>query len=428
MQTNSEIKIPIASIGISHKTAGVEIRDRVALNAEEQKFTAGEIMRLFNVDGCLIISTCNRTEVYVSGEKSEDRMPEICIWLNEYKKCSYFTDAKITYRLNGSKAVRHFFEVVSGLDSQIIGEPQITGQVKDSYNLAHDSSMTDTILNKLFNFGLQAEKKVRSETFLSDGAVSVSFAGVELARKIFNNLNDKTVLLIGAGETAELAAIHFLEKGVKELYIANRTYENAKKLASKLGGRAFGLQELPAALTEADIVISATSSNNHVVTRDIMLPVFKERYDKPMFLIDLAIPRDIDPAVDKIEGVYLYNLDNLQEIVQMNLDKRKQEIPKASKIIDEYVHDFQKWISSHSVSFIIKRLKAHFDRLRIKELDRLRKRLPVNGFEEIDYLTQSIMNKLMHQHIKALKKIVNNPELYQQQVEFILDLYELEDE
>ncbi len=421
-------QIPIALIGISHKTASVEIREHVALSEDEQKTVVKEIPVKFNLDGCLVVSTCNRTEIYISGENSAEQLPGICRWLDSIKKCRYYSDTNVTYRMKGQDTVKHFFKVISGLDSQIVGEPQITGQVKDSYNIAHDFRTTDTIINKMFNFGLQAEKKVRSNTFLSDGAVSVSFAGVELARKIFNNLADKSVLLIGAGETAELAAVHFREKGVKDIFIANRTYEKAENLAQRLGGRAFKLSELDVVLRQADIVISATSSEDYVVTKNMMIPIRRERYGRPVFLIDLAIPRDIDPAADMIDDVYLYNLDDLNEIVQMNLEKRKQEIPKAMKIVDELFEDFHKWFSSHSVSSIIRRLTKHFDQLRMKELHRLRNRLPENGFEEIEYLTKSIMNKLMHQHIKSLKKSVSDPDSYQQHVEFIVNLYELDDE
>ncbi len=421
-------QIPIGLIGISHKTATVEIREQVALNEEEQKIAIKEMISNFDIDGCLIVSTCNRTEIYISGEDYTAQLPKIRSWLDTYKKCQHFTDDQITYQIVGSETVQHFFKVISGLDSQIVGEPQITGQVKDSYNLAHEMQATGTVINKLFNFGLQAEKKVRSDTFLSDGAVSVSFAGVELARKIFNNLKDKEILLIGAGETAELAAVHFLEKGVKNIHIANRTYSRAEELANKFGGRAFKLSELQIALMQVDIVISATSSKEYVVTKEMMTTICRERHHEPVFIIDLAIPRDIDPEIDNLDGIYLYNLDDLHEIVQMNLEKRKQEIPKSLKIIDEYIMEFQRWMSSHSMASIITRLRNHFDSLRIKELERLKKRLPEEGFNEIEYLTQSIINKLMHQHIKSLKKNVSNPDLYQQHVDFIINLYELEDE
>ncbi|MCK5371647.1 MAG: glutamyl-tRNA reductase, partial [Cyclobacteriaceae bacterium] len=207
-------QIPLGLIGISHKTAPVEVREKVALSDEEQKIAVRYIMDNFRTDGCMVLSTCNRTEIYVSNNNIESTIEHIKSWLNDFKKCTEYTDDSITYGLQDVNVVEHFFKVLSGLESQIIGEQQITGQVKDSYDLTHNLNGTDALINKLFNFAMQAKKKVHNETFLSDGTVSISFAGVELARKIFSDLTNKNVLLVGAGKTAELAAYHFRENGV----------------------------------------------------------------------------------------------------------------------------------------------------------------------------------------------------------------------
>jgi glutamyl-tRNA reductase len=418
--------IPIGYFGISHKTASVEIRDRVALSLEEQRFALGKWQKLFEIDGALIISTCNRTEVYISGEAYSIEIPKIRQWLDTFKNCHFFSDQQITTSQNSFEAVDHFFKVISGLDSQVLGETQITAQIKEAYNLAHDAGITDTQVNKMYDYGMSAQKMVRTNTFLSEGAVSVGFAGVELARRIFTSFEGKTVLLIGAGETAKIAAVHFKDKGISNIRIVNRTEKHAEELVEKLKGQAFPLTNLKEALDNVDIVISATSSKEYILTKEILNPVCKKRNYEPLFIIDLALPRDIDPEVEKIDGVYLYNLDNLNEIVQTNLDKRKSEIPKAQSLINETLQDFKKWIVAHSMATVINRIKNHFDAIRIKELDRLRKRLPNNGIEEIDYLTQSIMNKIMHQHIKILKKSSGDPDKYQQQVELILNLYEVD--
>jgi glutamyl-tRNA reductase len=420
--------IPLGYFGISHKTASVEIRDQVALSPDEQRFALAEWIKTFEIDGALILSTCNRTEVYISGEDYALALPKIRQWLNDYKNCSYFTDNHITQNKNGYAAVNHFFNVISGMDSQILGEPQITSQIKEAYNLAHDIRATDTQINKMYDHGMHAQKMVRTNTFLSEGAVSISFAGVELARKIFNTFEDKTVLLIGAGETAELAAIHFQDKGISNIRIANRTESKAKDLADKFNGKAYPLSKLNEALDDVDIVISATSSKKFVLSTDILNPVCKKRNYEPIFIIDLAIPRDIDPEVENIDGVFLYNLDNLNEIVEANLEKRKKEIPKAQEIINESIAEFKKWMVTHSMAAVIGRIKKHFDSIRLKELDRLRKRLPDNGIEEIDYLTQSIINKVVHQHIKMLKKSSSDPDKYEEQVELFFKLYEVDGE
>ena len=422
-------QIPLGLIGISHKTAPVEVREKVALSDEEQKIAVRYIMDNFRADGCMVLSTCNRTEIYVSNNNIESTIEHIKSWLNDFKKCAEYTDDSITYGLQDANVVEHFFKVLSGLDSQIIGEQQITGQVKDSYDLTHNLNGTDSLINKLFNFAMQAKKKVHNETFLSDGTVSISFAGVELARKIFSDLTNKNVLLVGAGKTAELAAYHFRENGVKNINVVNRTFERAQELAEKFDGKAYKLEDLPVVLMETDIVISATSSKDYVVTADLIRPISKKRHHRPIFLIDLAIPRDIDPAIDHIDGVFLYNLDDLQEIVKANLEKRKKEIPKSLKIINEYVHEFKKWVSMNSMSSLVGRLKRKLDTLRLNEIDRLKAKLPQNGYKaEIDHLTESIINKVVRQHVKSLKKVAHDPELYKQQVEMILNIYELDKE
>ena len=420
-------QIPLGLIGISHKTAPVEVREKVALSEEEQKFAVKHLVDHFQVSGCMILSTCNRTEIYLSDDKIEATIEKIRIWLNEFKQCAEFTDQQISYVLRDVDVVDHFFKVLSGLESQIIGEQQITGQVKDSYDLTHSLHGTDALINKLFNFAMQAKKKVHNDTFLSDGTVSISFAGVELARKIFSDLTNKTVLLVGAGKTAELAAYHFQENGVKNINVVNRTFERAEELAEKFGGKAYRQEEISTALMESDIVISATSSKECVVTADMIHPISKKRHHRPIFLIDLAIPRDIDPDIVNINAVFLFNLDDLHEIVKANLEKRKKEIPKSLKIVNEFVHEFQKWVSMNSMSSVVGRLKNKLDILRLNEMDRLKSKLPQNGYKEgIDHLTESIINKVVRQHVKSLKKVAHDPELYKQQIEMILSIYELD--
>ncbi|NJN25889.1 MAG: glutamyl-tRNA reductase [Cyclobacteriaceae bacterium] len=422
-------QIPLGLIGISHRTAPVEIREQVALSVDEQKMAIRHIVEDHHSNGCLILSTCNRTEIYLSDDRLDKTTEKLRLWLNELKQCHAYTDMDITYELRDREVVEHFFKVLAGLDSLIIGEQQITGQVKESYDLTHDLNGTDALINKLFNFAMQAKKKVHNETFLSDGTVSVSFAGVELARKIFSDLSSKNVLMIGAGKTAELAAFHFQENGVKNINVANRTFERAKDLADKFDGKAYRLDELPLALAESDIVISATSSEAYVVTADMIYPISKKRNHRPIFLIDLAIPRDIDPEINTIDAMFLYNLDDLQEIVKANMEKRKKEIPKSMKIIHEYVDEFQKWVSMNSMTSIVGRLKNKLDTLRLNEMDRLKAKLPQNGYvAEIDHLTESIINKVVRQHVKSLKKVAHDPELYKQQIAMILSIYEIEDE
>lgn len=420
--------IPIGLFGISHKKAPVAVREQVALSDTEQQQVLEQLVDKFPIDGCLIISTCNRSEIYVSGEGYEEYIKDMRKWLDDFKGTTHYADDTVAFEYYGIDAVGHFYEVFSGLDSQIIGEPQIISQVKSGYKLAHELKVSGTALNKLFNYGLQTEKKVRSETYLAEGAVSVSYAGVELARKVFNTLEGKKALLIGAGETAELAATHFAEKGISEIHIANRTYEKAVLLAAKFDGTAHALADLEAVLAQVDIVISATSSTEYVLTADMMKKVCRQRHYEPVFLIDLAIPRDFDPAINKIDGAFMYNLDDLNEIIAHNLEKRRQEIPKAMKIVEKYQDEFRNWVATHAMASAIGRLRAYFDTIRTGELQRLHNRLPQANIQDIEYLTQSIINKVMHQHIVTLKKNAGNAEAYQKHLEFVYNLYGIEDE
>jgi len=418
--------IPIYLIGISHKTAPVEVREAAALDSGEQEQVIRTLIPEFGLDGCMIISTCNRTEIYVSGSLDEEGQKNIRRRLNQLKNTALFENDEHIFLYSGERAVGHFFQVISGLDSQIIGEPQITGQVKDGYQLAHELKSTGALLNKLLEFGLQTEKRIRNETFLSDGAVSVSFAGVELARKIFTDLTGKQVLLIGAGETAELAALHFLDKGVNKIHIANRTLPKAAALAEKFRGTAHALDELPRVLQTSDIVISATSSSDYLVTREMMKKIGRERRSQPIILIDLAIPRDIEPSVQKIENVYLYNLDALQEIVRLNLKKREKEIPAALEIVDDMVSEYESWCKVHSLGSFIEQLTRYFNTLRQNELARLNSRLPEEGREEVEYLTQSLLNKILHQHISFLKKSALTSGDHTREMEMIRKIYGIE--
>ncbi|MDZ7607570.1 MAG: glutamyl-tRNA reductase [Cyclobacteriaceae bacterium] len=422
-------QIPLGLLGISHKTAPVEVREKVALSDTEQREALGHIINTLSADGCMMLSTCNRTEIYVSADDHEEIIEKLKGWLVSLKQTDLYSDSDLFYNLNGQSAAEHFFKVITGIDSQIIGEQQIAGQVKDSYDIAHQLQGTDAIINKLFNFAMQVKKKVHNETFLTDGTVSISFAGVELARKIFSDLDKKSILVVGAGKTAELAAFHFQENGVKNIRVVNRTYQRAQELAEKLSGTASPMEDLPNVLAEADIVISATSSENFVISNDIMKRVAHQRRHQPIFLIDLAIPRDIDPAINEIGGIFLYNLDDLEEIVKQNLEKRKKEIPKSMKIIEDFVDEFNKWYSLNSMNSIVGKLKKRLDTIRLNEIERLKSKLPQNGYrQEIDVLTESIINKVVRQHVKSLKNSIHDPEKYQKQVELILSIYEIDND
>jgi glutamyl-tRNA reductase len=423
---NMDLHLPISVIGVTHKTATVEIRESVALEHSEQYAVIKGLLQNFRIDGCFVVPTCNRTEIYLSGDHTNNTLLKIKKWLDEFKNCSHFSDESVTFTLKHEDAVSHFFQVISGLDSQIIGEPQITGQVKDGFYCAEKANTTDSILNKIFNYGMQAQKKVRNDTFLGAGAVSVSFAAVELSEKIFNKLEGRDVLLIGAGDTAELAATHFRGKGVQNIHILNRTRKNAEILAEKFEGKAFGFDEFESAFDGIDIVISATSSQKFILENDFVKTITKKRHNKPLLLIDLAIPRDIDPKTAENDGVFLYNLDDLKDIVEKNTMKRMNEIPKAQKIVSSYVDEYIEWLKSHTLSATISDLKIAIQTIVKNEHKKTLQQSNGQNDSTLEMLGNNIVNKLMRQHMKWLKKSEKNPDKKELQMDILRELYELD--
>jgi glutamyl-tRNA reductase len=286
---------------------------------------------------------------------------------------------------------------------------------------------TELFINKMYNFGMQVEKQIRSKTYLTDGAVSISFAAVELAGKIFRRLQNTTVLLIGAGETAELAALHFVKREVSRIIVINRTFEKARHLAAKFRGESIKWEKLVEALYKADIVITATSSDDFIVDKQVLEEVAKQRDYKPIFLIDLAIPRNIDPQVSNIDGVFLYNLDALQDIVQKNIENRKAEIPKAEKIVEEHVLKYIKWYKTLPMVKAITQLSKYFEEIREQEFERLKNRFPENTLADVEYLSKSLMKKLLHHHIMTLRKTNGDPLRLKQHIDLFGEIYHLYD-
>ena len=419
--------IPITVVGINHHTAGVDIREKAVFNNNQQSKIMHRLSKLYQARGIFVLSTCNRIEIYICGRKAIKFIEDICNWLDVFKNVNIFSNPELTYIFRGREAVHHFFRVISSLDSQIIGEAQITAQVKDAYDKAHQRGHTDIFINKMYNFGMQVEKQVRSKTYLTDGAVSISFAAVELARKIFGDLSNTTVLLIGAGETAELAALHFVTRKVSKIIIANRTLKKAKQLAADFQGEAIQLRHLLPAIEQADIVITATSSAHFVVDKKELEIVAKKRDYKPIFLIDLAVPRDIDPDVTDIDGVFLYNLDALEEIVKKNIEQRQAEIPKAEKIVKDHVLNYIKWYKTLPMVKTITQLSKYFEEIREQEFERLKNRFPESSLSDAEYLSKSLMKKLLHHHIMTLRRSNGDPLRLKQHIELVGEIYHLND-
>lgn len=412
-------------IGLNHKTSPVEIREKLAFSSKD---AIKEALRyLINIDGIsevLIFSTCNRVEIYTcsntlckEGDKSKEQnyIEEfIKDFLSEFHKIERKDFEQYLYIYRNKGAVEHVFKVASSLDSMIIGEPQITGQVKDSYEIALSEGTTSLILNHLMKRALFTAKRVRNETKISENPVSVSYAAVSLIRKVFDNLSKKTILLVGAGDMAELALRHLIGSGVKNVYITNRTYQRAEELAKEFNGTAIPFENLKEQLIKTDIVICSTAANNYVITKQMVKDIMPSRKHRPLFFIDISVPRNIDPACDEIDSVYLYNIDDLQDVVDSNLFERKKEAEKALKIINEETEKFFQWLDSLQSIPLIVSIRNKAEQIRLEELEKFKskfKDLPPELLNSIEYLTHSIINKIMHSPTVALKDNCESKEI-----------------
>ena len=397
----------IVVVGLSHKTAAVEIREKIAFSPTQMEKPLDMLVALDGITEGIIVSTCNRVEVYVTTRDIAGGIARVKRFLADYHDFPLDTLDHHLYSLHGEDAIRHVFRVASSLDSMVVGEPQILGQIKTSYGYAAEYRSSGIILNRFLHKAFSVAKRVRTETKIASSAVSVAFAAVELARKIFSDLGDKTVMLIGAGEMCELAAKHFLNNGVRGLMVTNRTFERAEKLAEEFDGKAVRFDELFEQLHKADIILSSTGAPHTIIGARDLDEVMRRRRQKPMFFIDIAIPRDIDPAVNDVENVYLYTVDDLQEVVSANLQQRNEEAKKAEEIVNQEIGQFFKWLSSLEVTPTIVALRSKFDEVRRAELEKTLanwKDIPPDGQKKLEALTNAIMNKLLHPPTALLKK------------------------
>src|SRR4051812_10221900 len=333
----------LIALGLNHQTAPVELREKVAFAPESTASALSDLARQPGVNEALILSTCNRTELYVDVESGAEHVPQR--WLIEYPRL-HLPERRLDeflYRHTDDTAVRHLFRVATGLDSMVLGEPQILGQVKDAYQHARIAGTLRAPMERLLQQTFAVAKRVRTDTRIGANSVSVAFTAVRFAERLFADLRDASVLLIGAGETIELAARHLAESQVRRLIVANRTLENAQSLASRFSAYAIALGDLPRHLAEADIVISSTASREPVLSKAMVSDAILARRRKPMFLVDIAVPRDIDTAVAELEDVYLYTIDDLRSIIDVNLRSRRAAALEAEALIDMQVTHYLDW-------------------------------------------------------------------------------------
>ena len=401
------MKQEIYLVGLNHKTAGVDIRERFALNDCDPAGT-GLVGDTGAVSEAMILSTCNRVEFLVVGEDNADIRARVLRFWADHCGQPLADLENHTYSHVGDKAVDHLFTVASSLDSMILGEPQILGQLKTAYRNAVEKGAAKVIVNRLLHKAFSVAKRVRTETAIASSAVSISYAAVELARKIFSDLGNHRALLIGAGEMAELAATHLLTAGVRDITVVNRTQARADELARQLNGRAMPFEELRQALLESDIVISSTGSPTAIIRARDMKEVLRKRRNRPIFFIDIAVPRDIDPDINVLDNVYLYDIDDLKEVVEENLAGRQQEAAKAKTIVAEEVGSFMRWRDGLALQPTIVGLLNQGERIARKELRKSIKQLGPDPDPQVvaimERLAQSRCHKIYHEPSSYLKR------------------------
>ncbi len=386
----------LLALGLNHKTAPVDIRERITFGPD---IIAGALRSLLEQPGVgevVILSTCNRTEIYCGLVGTEQE--EISQWLSDFHGLELETISPYLYRHQGKEAIQHLLQVACGLDSMVLGEPQILGQVKAAYQTANSAKATGKLLGRLFQHTFSVAKQVRTDTAIGCSPVSVAFAAVSLARQIFSDLSRQTAMLIGAGETIELAARHLHQHGIGRIIVANRTLERAHSLANQFDGYAISLTEISTHLSEADIIISSTASPLPILGKGAVESALQKRRHQPVFMVDIAVPRDIEAEVGNLNDVYLYTVDDLDEVIQENMRSRQEAAQQAIEIIEQHTEEFMGWLRSLDAVSIIQDYRGQAETIRDQVLERSLRHLK-NGKdpeEALRYLAHTLTNKILH--------------------------------
>ncbi|MGA3202310.1 MAG: glutamyl-tRNA reductase [Bryobacteraceae bacterium] len=398
--------------GLNHRTAPVEVRERIAFDERTLPAALASLRQCPGLLEGMILSTCNRVEIAATVDDHADASGAVETFLAESRSVERSWVVPYLYRYDGSDAIRHLFRVAASLDSMVVGEPQILGQLKTAYALAKEhgalSGFLDLVMTRAFNVA----KRVRSETDIGESAVSISYAAVELARDIFGSLAGKRVLVVGAGKMAESALRHFRRAGVSEILIANRTRARAQPLADEFHGRVIDYESLLDSLPEVDILLASSAAPHYILTRDQMRAVIGRRKNRPMFLIDIAVPRNIEPDVNKLDNVFLYDIDDLDKTVQSNIAGRHQTALEAEEIIREEVDRMMQRLKTREVAPTIVSLQEQLESVRTHEIDRMRSRLgPMTPQQEeaLEAITRGIVNKIAHGPISELRRTASDP-------------------
>lgn len=398
--------LDIILLGINHKTASVEVRECIAFSEDETKTALHSLLGKSFIKEALLFSTCNRVEILLVTDNKARAVAETKGFIAEFNKIPLENFEDSLYIHEGNDAVRHVFRVASSLDSMVVGEPQILGQVKEAYRTATEENASGVILNRLLHRTFFVAKRIRTETGIGDHAVSISYAAVELARKIFGVLNDKTVMLIGAGEMAELAVEHLIRNNAAKVWVANRTFEKGVELAKQFKGQAIRFEEIPESLKTVDIIISSTGAPDYVIQRDQVKDVLRKRKNRPLFFIDIAVPRDIDPEINRLNNSYVYDIDDLKGVIDENIEDRRKEAIKAERIVDEAVIRFREWYESLNVVPTIVALRNKMQTIAAAELKKTLQssKIPEQEAEAIHKMADSLIKKILHDPTLFLKQ------------------------
>jgi glutamyl-tRNA reductase len=397
-------------VGVSHRTAPVEVRERLDFQTRGLDNALHAILGRDGASEAVIVSTCNRAEIYTACDDVAAAREAVVSFISDHHGLDQSKVRPHVYDLANLDAARHLFRVAAGLDSLVVGEPQILGQIKEAHTAATAAHTSGTLLNRLFHWSFGVGKRVRSETGLGSGAVSVSFAAVALAKKIFGDLKGRTVVVVGAGEMGKLTAMHMKSQGVQQVTIVSRTMAHAARTAEAIGGAsAAPWEELDTLLSASDIVITATGAATAILTKAHIESVMRPRRNRPLFMIDIAMPRDVEPAAGEIEQVFLYNIDDLQATVRENLARRASEVSRAEAIVNEEIDKFGQWMRSRGAVPTVVALRQRFDAIRRAEIDRLAASLPPEARTRVDDITRLVIEKLLLTPTEQLKAL-NDPD------------------
>ncbi len=406
--------VKIIDIGMNHETASVEQRERLATGSDSISKTLAFMREIDCIREGLFLSTCNRIEALFTTDEAVEAKKSIISLMSKIGNIPEKELIPSLFVFEDADAVRHIMRVASSLDSMVVGEPQILGQVKEAYVLATREKTSGVIINRLMHRSFHAAKRVRTETEICEAAVSISYSAVELAKKIFHMLDGKKVLLIGAGEMAELAARHLIAQGVSSVVVANRTFERAVQVAELFDARAVSFEEIETQLCDVDIVVTSTASREYVVTYPQVKSAFKKRRNRPLFFVDIAVPRDVQPEVNKLANVYVYDIDDLKGVIELNKAQRQQEAVKAERIVQEEVFKFERWFKTLEVVPTIVSLKDKVEDIIQAELKKSHlsfSELSQDQIETIQTLMRSIAEKIINDPILYLKRKADRPTL-----------------